>query len=371
VNPLSAGGQRQVTTQALFVDLPNFYSRLLSSGIDDPQLLKHYFLYWFDFDRLAEKLTGEFSPVWVFYSGRRFGPSSHRIQDKYLDNFIARINSLRGVTARDANIPGRQREPASYKCDQCGNEGIAQWESEKGIDASLTVYLFDTMGSWDSAYLLSGDADFVPVVASLRRRGKIIIGAGFSDASSFLVRECYDYVDLSEIFLKDDLATFKIFKEDGVLKKWLTDEIKPKSGHSIRPEPIELTFEWQFHYTDFMPERTHLLSMKDISNRGPYYLIYLLVPVSIDLSSRHQQIEEFKVNYPNHVGEMDSARGRYQLIISPLGWTGVERRLEAFTSSLNVSQEYEGRSSGRGYTVKYQYDPSTTKYEIVKKKHLI
>ena len=34
---------------AVFVDLPNFYSLLLRSGIDtDRKLLRDYFLYWMD-----------------------------------------------------------------------------------------------------------------------------------------------------------------------------------------------------------------------------------------------------------------------------------------------------------------------------------
>src|SRR4030067_2340910 len=211
--------------KALFVDLPNFYSRFLSTGIDEPRILRDYFIDWFDFDRLAQKLTGEFCSVWVFYSGGRIGPSTYRIDGSHLKDFIDRINRLRGITAHDVNIPGKQREPTTYKCDKCGFEGEGQWESEKGIDASLTVHLFDTIDSWDTAYLLSGDADFVPTVASLRRRGKIVVGAGFSTASPALVRECYEYIDVDNLFLKEDIAAFRIFSKDGIAQKWLLDEV--------------------------------------------------------------------------------------------------------------------------------------------------
>jgi len=198
-------------TQALFVDLPNLYSHLLESGIDEPRQLRDYFLYWLDFDRLSQKLTDEFSSVWIFYSGRKFGPRANRIEGEYLDKYIDRTNSLKGVTAHDVDIEGKQRETAVYQCEKCGYQGVAQWESEKGIDASLTVHLFDTMDTWDVAYLLSGDADFVPVVASLRRRGKIVIGAGFSNRSTALVRECYDYIDLCDLFFREDIAAYHIF----------------------------------------------------------------------------------------------------------------------------------------------------------------
>lgn len=356
-----------MTTQALFVDLPNFYSRLLSSSIGDPGLLKDYFLYWFDFDRLAEKLTGEFSPAWVFYSGRRFGPSSHRIQNQYLDNYITRINSLKGVTAHDVNIPGRQREPASYECDQCGHVGIAQWESEKGIDASLTVYLFDTMEAWDIAYLLSGDADFVPAVTSLRRRGKIVIGAGFSGASSALVRECYDYVDLCKSFLRDDFAAYEIFRKDGIVSKWLTEEVVSQSKDSGLSQPIGLSFEWQHsHHGDIVMKANRLLSINEASNdKGPHYPVYLTAQGAIDLSNRNKQIEEFQTKFPKYVEEMDPTRGQYKLIVSPLAWNGVVRRLEVFISDFSGLQVWEARGSGQGYTLHYQYNSSSGRYEAV------
>ena len=135
---------------ALFVDLPNFYSHLLKSGIEEPRFLKEYFLYWLDFDLLAEALAKAFSGVWVFYSGQRIGPSDERIEGQYLNKYIDRINALRGVTARDANIPGEQREYLVLKCHKCGGEQTVEHRSEKGIDASLTVHLFDTMDSWDT-----------------------------------------------------------------------------------------------------------------------------------------------------------------------------------------------------------------------------
>lgn len=342
--------------QSLFVDLPNFYSHLLESGIDDPRLLRDYFLYWLDFDRLAETLTGEFSSVWVFHSGRRFGPRANRIQDEYLDTYIERINSLRGVTARDVDIEGKQREQASYQCEQCGNQGVAQWESEKGIDASLTVHLFDTMESWGVAYLLSGDADFVPAVASLRRRGKIVIGAGFSARSAALVRECYDYIDLCAPFLRDDVFAYRVFNEAGTARRWLTDEVRAKSGNS----PLELAFEWQYH-SDF--PTGHDGRRTKISDRGPCYHIYLTSNGSIDLDSRLELLKYLEEKYPNNIGEYNTERGQYQLIVSAQAWPGVERRLGALTASLEDLQTYEAVRAGKGYKVRYQYDPATSIYK--------
>ena len=208
--------------QSVFVDLSNFYGQLLQSNIGPANDLKRYFVEWLDLDALAFSLANEFPTVWVFYSGQRIGPSSERIQGSHLDDLVRRLDALQGVTTRNANISGDQREIGVYTCKQCGNQGNVEWVSEKGVDASLSVQLFDTMESWDVAYLLSGDADFVPAVTSLRRRGKIVIGAGFpSKASPALIRECYSYVDLVETYLRRDFLAYKVFRPAGLAETFL------------------------------------------------------------------------------------------------------------------------------------------------------
>lgn len=329
-----------MTAQALYVDLPNFYSHLLESWIGNPRSLRDYFLYWFDFDRLSRRLTSTVSPVWIFYSGRRFGPKPNRIEGKYLDTFVNRINSLKGVTARDVDIEGMQREAASYQCDNCGHKGVAQWESEKGVDASLTVHLFDTMEAWDVAYLLSGDADFVPVVSSLRRRGKIVNGAGFSKRSSALVRECYEYIDLWNLFFKADIFAYLIFAEDGIARKWFTDEIQPQSDNS----PVEITFEWQF--------------------QADQLLIYLTANGSFNLENRLKQIEDLRNIYPDGIGDLNPAERKYRLTITNAVWSGVERRIAKLTSSLPGLKTYEA-SSGTVFSVHYEFNTGTQKYEPI------
>ena len=350
--------------QALFVDLPNFYSHFLESKIEEPRLLRDYFLEWFDFDRLAYELTGEHSPVWVFHSNRRFGPRQNRIENRegspFLTNFINRINSQKGVTARNVNIPGDQREPASYECENCGNTGIAQWESEKGIDASLTVHLFDTVESWDDAYLLSGDADFVPVVQSLRRRGKIVIGAGFSNASSALIRECYDYIDLTS-FLREDFATYIIFKQDGIFQKWLLDHVNAPSENPNKHQPIRLTAEWQFD-----SGYTHGFSGTLVKTSEEKYVIWLAARGPIDLSTRHQLITDFQQKFTDNVLDINSPQGTYRLALNAPKWEGVKRRFELFKTPLNQLREYEAHQDGIGFEIQYEYDTGKDVYKVTK-----
>src|SRR5262245_8987121 len=132
---------------ALFIDLPNLYTQLVKSGLAEPKVIRDYFLNWFDFDTLTEVLVGHNANTWVFYSHGRLGPSDARIDDEYLNQFIDRINKLKGVTANDVNIPGIQRESLNVICQNCGQNTATTWNSEKGVDASLIVHLFDTMDS--------------------------------------------------------------------------------------------------------------------------------------------------------------------------------------------------------------------------------
>jgi uncharacterized LabA/DUF88 family protein len=266
---------------ALFVDLTNFYSQLIKSKLDSPQNLRSYFTEWFDFSALSSMLTYEATDVWVFYSGEKLGNKDSRIDKQYMKDLIKRLNKQKGVTCYDVNIPGEQREPQTSKCQSCGNETDIFWKSEKGIDSSLIVHLFDTMESWDKAYLLSGDADFVPAVNSLRRRGKVVNGAGFTaNASSALIRECFDYVNLED-FISLDLINKSIFGENGLISKFFVKSI-PKSitklgNTSNFAYEIQLNiylsyeFEWEkMHLTLNSPEitdselKTSLLELFDI-----------------------------------------------------------------------------------------------------------
>lgn len=341
---------------ALFVDLSNFYSCLLNSRIKEPRFLMDYFLHWMDFDLLAQALTPWFLGIWVFYSGERIGPSNYRIIEKQMQQYVTRINNLEGVTAYDVNIPGEERARGTFLCENCGQENEVEWKGEKGVDTSLIVYLFDTMESWDTAYLLSGDADFVPAVASLRRRGKIVIGAGFSDASSALVRECYQYIDLCDAFLKDDVAAYTVFKPDGIAQRWLTREIRPNQARVTRPaQPLELSISWARIGTRKEPGRYRV----DLSASAEGYAN---VTGLVDFSERQQEIAGFQADFPDQVRSADPKTPQYSFWVSPLAWAGVERRLQTFALSKGNLQ-YDARA--RTWIVGYQFNPDADKYEPV------
>jgi uncharacterized LabA/DUF88 family protein len=349
-----------VSNTALFVDLPNFYSRLLKSGIESPRFLRDYFLHWLDFDLLASSLTGANSGIWIFYSGERIGPSSERIEGKFLQEYIRRINALPGVTARDVNIRGEQREPISYKCEQCLHEGISEAVSEKGVDSSLTVHLFDTMDSWNTAFLLSGDADFVPVVASLRRRGKIVIGVGFSDASAALVRECYHYVNIEEAFMNQDVLAYTLYKKDGIVYKWLSNDIQHDPAFVASPT-VELRVDWH--------REGHWGRNEFVPLSPPSYWIAFTYKGSIDLTNRHQMMTELQKKY---IGQVEIKRDKnnsvseYQVSGIPyLGLEAIKRRYRTNLSPINglvISDKDEDKAN---CYITYEFNENIGKYESV------
>jgi uncharacterized LabA/DUF88 family protein len=341
---------------ALFVDLPNFYSHLLSSEMEEPRLLRDYFLHWLDFDRLAEKLTGHPTSVWVFYSGRRFGPSRNRIKDEFLSAYITRINNLSGVTARDVNIPGEQREPATYHCQKCGSEGTALWESEKGIDTSLTVHLFDTAESWDVAYLLSGDADFVPAVSSLRRRGKIVIGAGFNNASTALVRECYQYIDLSYEFLLDDVLAFHLFNPDGALFHWTNIEVNPSEKYPSPSSQVKIMVEWQ--------KRHVMLARGPLPSGEKFYQVNFTAEGSLDLSARIRYIDQLRAKFPNRFIAADPNGRNYQIAVNATNWSGIDRRIDSILPILKGEVSPGGLYADANCIAIYRYNDSARAYEL-------
>lgn len=340
-----------MTRNAFFVDLPNFYSRLLKSEIEEPRFLRDYFLNWLDLDLLARALSNSFSGIWVFYSGQRIGPSSERIEKEYLQRYIDRINKLKGVTACDVNIPGQQREPVDYTCEKCKYEGTTEAKSEKGVDAALTVHLFDTMDSWDVAYLLSGDADFVPAVKSLRRRGKIVIGAGFTGASSALIRECYEYVNLVETYILKDIAAYALFGKEGVVWKWFTEEVvlgdpfdqypTPPDPRKIKPADPELSFGWnaKHQYTDTDRITAQKQPWTFGSGAIEEYRFQLGVKGAIDLTSRIQLLEQFSEKFSCALAIEEASRRIstercYHVRFPPVIWEKVARELPALISSI-------------------------------------
>lgn len=262
------------------------------------------------------------------------------------------------------DIPGEQREAAKYLCEQCGHEGIAQWESEKGIDSSLAVRMFDTADSWDTAYLLSGDADFVPAVASLRRRGKIVIGAGFAEPSSALVRECYYYEDLAAEFVRDDMVAFRVFGRDGLASLWLGEEVEPAESPKDPTADIELTVTAVFMKQGEWTEHSHLLNLANVGIGGSRYLIYFLADGSIDMRTRDEAFFALTSAFPMYFEEPRRSEQRADLSISSLAWNGIERRLPMFAASHPKVRIHRRGNAELTCTVSYSLDLESGRFVL-------
>lgn len=344
------------TRNALFVDMSNFSSRLIKSGMDEERVLRDYILDWLDLDLLAYALTVEYCDVWVFYSAKGFGPSGYRIRDSRLRAYIDRINRLRGVTARDVNIPGEQREPAKGECPQCHNEVQVEMVSEKGVDASLIVHMFDTLESWDIAYLLSGDADYVPAVSSLRRRGKIVIGVGFADASPALVRECYDYVDLADLYLAGDVGAYLLFKPDGVIHRWFTAELRRRPG-SAPPESEVLQLRHRIELRD--------TSRLDCDSEGQrHHVISLASQERSDFAERNRIVTEFRGVAPAAIKVYQHSDSNYSFACSDLIWAAAERHLSSLVSSITGLALVTKDRQSESYSVEWEFDANAESYHL-------
>lgn len=341
---------------ALFFDLPNLYTQLVKSDLLPSKEMRDYFLNWFDLDRLAESLMGfgnkEAVSIWVFYSHGRIGPSDARIDDNYLNQLINRLNKNTGVTARDVNIPGVQRESLRVICENCGQNNSVIWNSEKGVDASLIVHLFDTMDSWDKAYLLSGDADYVPAVASLRRKGKVVNGAGFPSASTALVKECFEYINLITNFFILDIATYILFKEGGLIENWL--ETANPNPRSKPTENLLVGFDDFKNYSD----KFHLYF------QGNYDLSYCLKTLEVlPSNSLEINIRENK-DTVNPIGEL-TINFHYARFLT----LRIPEKLESLSTRLSVVAGKRKLTNGHidHYYLQYNWDENLQKYILLSK----
>ncbi len=88
-------------------------------------------------------------------------------------------------------------------CPHCGKELVRT--VEKGVDTTIAIELFEMAFDdvYDKAILVSGDADFIPAIEYIQRRGKYIIHAGFRGHSHAIRKACW-----SHIFLDDLMGDF-------------------------------------------------------------------------------------------------------------------------------------------------------------------
>jgi hypothetical protein len=217
----------------VLIDGPNLFNdvdRYLSKAAKpENNVLRTYFTNWFDIDRLVQATIGDFIPgfrlgglgVVIFHSEKTIGRSSVRIVPPESDQFWGRQGGLPGMSTVLVTVPGVQQEKTT-KCPHCKEELSTELRSEKGVDTSMVTYLYEAADQWEEVFLFTNDADFVPPVQALRRRGKRVFVAAFETTSaSALRRACQSFFPIPANFLDDDYALFRLLEPNGTFDQAL------------------------------------------------------------------------------------------------------------------------------------------------------
>lgn len=232
--------------EVVVVDGPNLYNSLGKVLRRSPHanLLSEYFLHWFELHRFVAATLGCSDPaslgITAFHSDKPLGSGPYRLPNNDADSFWARQGSLPNCSTWLVAIPGEQRETHAGECE-CGKEVKTQSTSEKGIDTTITTHLLETAERWGSACLFSTDVDFVPVVQSLRRRGKAIYSAALDEnRTSALSRVSQSFLPLAVDYIKKDVACFSTLRPGGLLDELVArlEKLNFVSGHRIEVGPF-------------------------------------------------------------------------------------------------------------------------------------
>jgi hypothetical protein len=206
-------------------DIARFLTKQLPNT--EPELRRSYFRNWLDIDRLV---------------GATLGPDLRVDPIRDLGTVI--LHSRKGIGAKDSDYSIHGDDVISFWGRQGANPCTATMlvdipgaraGAEKGIDTSIVVYLFETLERWDAAVLFSNDADFVPAVWSLRRRGKRVYCAShLDDATTPLVQACQTFLPWSVPFMLADVWLFEALRPGGTFDAMIDGlgRARPKKLHA-------------------------------------------------------------------------------------------------------------------------------------------
>lgn len=203
------------------VDGPNLFNRVgellaeEAAGSDAP-FLSRYLSDFFDVDRLVAASIG-CPPAMrlglvIFHSAKALGRGTWRLSDS--DAFWTRQGLAPECSSLLVSIPG-----------------APTGEGEKGVDTAITSYLYETEQQWDSCCIVSDDADYVPPVLALRRRGRRVFAlvSGKRDDPA-LARAAQSAYGLNVDFLRADFRMARLIMKDGDLDRLCNLQIAGASG---------------------------------------------------------------------------------------------------------------------------------------------
>jgi len=211
----------------VLVDGPNFYNdvdRCLLADAARESVRHDYYLKWFDIDRLVEATTsaqavGNFRSdglgIVVFHSDKAIGRGAAKLSGIELDQFWSRQSSADSTSTVLVTVPGYQPEK-SVRCPSCEKDVVVEARSEKGVDTSMVTYLYESVERWERAVLFTNDADFVPPILALRRRGKrVFVAAADATASAALKRASQTFFPLRPSVVATDFAMYEMLRPGG------------------------------------------------------------------------------------------------------------------------------------------------------------
>jgi uncharacterized LabA/DUF88 family protein len=135
-------------------------------------------------------------------------------KDRNLHSFLQQMDLFPGY-----KVVVKERRPANpirctdedcrreiTHCPHCTRE-LAR-TVEKGVDTSIAIELFHYAldNVYDKAILISNDADFVPAIEYIQRRGNRIIHAAFKNQGFAVKKACWSHINFEDI-MSDLLST--------------------------------------------------------------------------------------------------------------------------------------------------------------------
>lgn len=190
---------------AIFIDGSNFYH-----GLKD-----YIGVTKIDFTKFAELLCGDRELIRTYYYNvpvnQKYFPEVYQDQQRFFDSlralpyFVLKLGRLEKRTVKleqEELIKSFGKEIAKLIIEKWG-ETIVTFV-EKGIDINLAADMLRLAynNAYDTAILVTGDADFVAAVEGVQDMGKHVENAHFKDARGFHIRRaCDKFIPLDKNFL--------------------------------------------------------------------------------------------------------------------------------------------------------------------------
>jgi uncharacterized LabA/DUF88 family protein len=186
------------------------------------------------------------------------------------DRWLLRAYFYTGIPTPDINLPKEYREQWRKQqnfLNELQNLGIKvktmplkktpEGFIEKGVDILLATDMLSLAyrNAYDTAILVSGDSDYIPVVEMVQQLGKRVENASFKKTSSYELRKVCDDFILLDKYLDKFTEPLNKPKEEKVVeppkKKGLLEKLKlffTKIKGEEKPEKKKSEKKKEFHF---------------------------------------------------------------------------------------------------------------------------